>query len=229
MKNEYSPIIIVAALYAEIQGLISNLKRISSWLWEGEYAGHLVRVVKTGVGRAMVQKNLGKALLDAHRGCLVINIGWAGALQPHLKVGSIVAAREIVEVSGSRNGVGRDLSLLPDSPPLAALSAGGMIAQGTLLTVSQVANVEEKQDLRQRYPQALALDMESFPVAELCQKRQLPVMILRAISDTLHFRLPDQLGKETITEDHTRLYRACQQAAKANLEALSFFLKQYIH
>lgn len=199
-------IIIVAALHMEIQWLISgsgsgggnsgsNLKKVSSWLWEGQYGRHPVQVIKTGVGKENAQKTMNKALLQythCAQDCQVINIGWAGALQPYLQVGSIVAAQKICEVS--QDGRGRWLSLEADSPSLATLCAIDSVFPGTLLTISRVASIEEKQSLRQQYPEALAVDMESFSIAEICQERQIPVLILRAISDTLSFQLPESFG-----------------------------------
>ena len=198
--SNYPLIIITAALQMEIQGLISgsgnNLRKISSWLWEGQYRRHPVRVVKTGVGKENAQRTLSKALLQCNvrcaQDCLVINIGWAGALQPYLKVGSIVAAQKICEVS--QDGRRRCLSLEGDSSLLTALCAIDSVSFGTLLTISRVANIEEKQILSQQYPEALAVDMESFPIVQICHERQIPVVVLRAISDTLSFQLPGSFG-----------------------------------
>ncbi len=244
----YPLIIIVAALQMEIEGLISgsgsNLKKISSWLWEGQYGRHSVQVIKTGVGKENAQKTLNKALLQGTQcaqDCrLVINIGWAGALQPYLRVGSIVAAQKVCEVS--QDGQGQCLSLGADSPPLATLSAIDSVSVGTLLTINRAASIEGKQRLRQQYPEALAVDMESFSIAEICQKRQIPVLILRAISDTLSFQLPDSFGgsktavegqdqgqgqgkdQEMQSLQRSRLYHYCRQAAQANRQVLDLYL-----
>jgi adenosylhomocysteine nucleosidase len=230
----YPLIMIVAAVQMELQGLIgcSDLKKVSSWLWEGKYGRHPVQVVKTGVGTERAKKTLSKALERCAEDCLVINIGWAGALQPYLEVGSIVAARMVCEVP--HNGRRRCLSLMDDSPFMTALSAIDFISLGTLLTISQVANREEKHSLRQQYPGALAVDMESFSIAELCQERQIPVLILRAISDTLSFHLPAGFGGSKAKGDdqpqgagslqRARLYHYCKQAAQANTQALDLYL-----
>jgi|GEM_PF-3091296 len=257
MNKDCFPIIIVAALYAEIQGLISHLKRVSSWLWEGEYAGWGLRVIKTGVGRKMLQKNLSRALLETHTS-LVINIGWAGALQPHLEVGSIVAARQIYDLSGEVSGLGdaggisanaggilsneggasgdvgglgpQPCLTLADSPLLGVLSTLDSVSFGTFLTVDYMADTEKKHSLHQRYPQALALDMESFHVVELCHRQKVPALILRAILDPLSLRLPARWGRDKGSEDNTdsykRLYGLAQQATWANLQALDWYLNR---
>ncbi|MEW5804018.1 MAG: hypothetical protein AB1847_18130 [bacterium] len=229
-------IIIAGALYMEIQELISggDIKKVTSWLWEGKYGQHPVQVIKTGVGKEKAKKTLNKALLRCDRDCFVINIGLAGALNPSLEVGSIVAARKVCEVAD--DGGARYLSLMTDAPLMNGLSAIESFSLGTLLTVSQAANREKKRSLRQQYPEALAVDMESFHIAELCQERHIPVMILRAVSDELSFQVPEDSGskKAAAMQDPAQgaeslqwaaLYRYCRQAAKANIQALGLYLK----
>ena len=53
---------------------------------------------------------------------------------------------------------------------------------------------EEKQQLGRRHD-ALAVDMEAFAVAEVCQERHVELLAIRAISDAVDDELPPDIGK----------------------------------
>ncbi len=65
------------------------------------------------------------------------------------------------------------------------------VRRGTLLTVDQVvATPPEKKALREKYS-AVAVDMETFALAEETQARNLPFASVRAITDTADQELID--------------------------------------
>ena len=64
------------------------------------------------------------------------------------------------------------------------------VHRGSLLTTDRVVRLpREKQSLFQRYG-AMAVDMETFAVAEVCLRRNVPFSSVRVINDTADEALP---------------------------------------
>jgi adenosylhomocysteine nucleosidase len=73
---------------------------------------------------------------------------------------------------------------------------------GRLLTVDKiVADSAEKKRLGQTYD-ALAVDMESWAVGEVCSQERVRFLAVRVISDTMEENLPHDLGR-LITQQTT--------------------------
>jgi len=71
---------------------------------------------------------------------------------------------------------------------------------GTLLTVDHVVRHEEEKRLLGVAHRALAVDMESLAVAEVCRRREMPFLAVRVISDAVDEELPadvDRLLRQT--------------------------------
>ena len=122
--------------------------------------------------------------LDALHGDLkgVISIGLAGALSPHLKVGDVVIADQIL--TGLENWDCHEawrvrlLSRLPHA------HQGQMFGSDVI-----IENTETKSGLYDATG-ALAVDMESQVAARFAAKRNLPLAALRVISDDASHVLP---------------------------------------
>src|SRR5438874_11239715 len=101
---------------------------------------------------------------------MVISAGFAGALDPALKVGDSFTPRSIVDVSDGST---------------VEMNAG----DGVLLSLGSVAGAEQKRKLAQAYS-AQAIDMEAAAVARGAQARRVPFAAFKVISDELDFVLP---------------------------------------
>ena len=112
----------------------------------------------------------------------VISIGIAGALDPSLKVGDVLVAREIV-AEGERfeTHEGWSAALLKAMP--GAHHAG---FYGSEVIVMEGA---EKRRLREATG-AMAVDMESHVAARVAAAHGLPFAAVRVVSDTTHADLP---------------------------------------
>lgn len=153
---------------------------------EGTLQGRRLVLALSGVGRRNA-KRATRMLLAGHRPAWVISAGFSGALQPGLKRGDIVMADSLVEPGGGRLAIDVriDQQTLSSTPGLHV---------GRLLTVDKiVAESSEKQRLGQKYD-ALAVDMESWAVAEVCSQEHVRFLAVRVISDTLEEDLPRDLG-----------------------------------
>jgi adenosylhomocysteine nucleosidase len=168
-------IAITFALPTESSGLVRQLRDKSSEnrngvpLIRGSIHGREIELLHTGVGEKSCQGRLGSFLADARHEFL-ISCGFAGAAAENLHVGDLVlgenfsdlelfaAMRQILHDRGVRIGNLFSSSAMIDSP-----TARREIAQ--------------KQG-------AIAIDMETHTIAEVCRIRDVPMASLRVISDT---------------------------------------------
>lgn len=148
----------------------------------GLYDGVRVVVVEAGAGSQRAQR-AAQALLDAHRPRWLLSCGFAGGLQPHVRVGQIVVA---------------DRLLRTDAPPvqidvkMPADPAHGLHV-GSLLTVDQlVRTVAEKQNLASQSG-ALCVDMESYAVGAFCRDHAVRCLVIRAMTDDTTEDLPPEV------------------------------------
>lgn len=115
---------------------------------------------------------------------LVISAGLAGGLDPDLQAGDLVIAENFT------------------SPQfLPTLQMSGLRCAPMLTRRAVVATRQEKQSLRVETGAALC-DMETFHIAEVCARADVPLIALRAVSDDAHTSLP--VPKETLVHPITR-------------------------
>jgi adenosylhomocysteine nucleosidase len=111
-----------------------------------------------------------EAVIQEVRPERVVSVGYAGALDPALKVADIVEPRTVINASdGSRTETGS--------------------GQGTLVSSTAVAGKEQKGKLGRAYG-AVAVDMEAAAVAQGAQVRGVEFAALKAISDAVDFSMP---------------------------------------
>ena len=179
-------IAIIGAIKDEIAGIKKEMRITNNLRWPtgnafaGTWRDAPIVLVRSGMGcdraRRALAEIAGKYTLKR-----IISIGYAGALDPSLKVGDVVVADQVVyyETLKSYSLDGELLGTMPE------------VARGTLLTVDQVvATPPEKKALREKYS-AVAVDMETFALAEETQARNLPFASVRAITDTADQELID--------------------------------------
>jgi adenosylhomocysteine nucleosidase len=151
-----------------------------------------VLVLETGIGRdrteRVLQWLLNKPIFGnlAYQPKVIISAGFAGALQEGLQVGDLILATEVTDGQGNLWPVSWPGPLPPGDwrPPL---------RRGRLLTANHlVAQPEEKRALGRQH-EALAVDMESAVLAELCSRKEVPFACLRAISDPADATLSPRL------------------------------------
>lgn len=152
-----------------------------------------VLVLEAGMGaaraRAALQWILSGPLLGniVYRPKLVLSVGFCGALHFELKVGDVVLATDVADLGGNSLPTTWPGKLPPGDwrPPL---------HRGRVLTVDRLlADAAEKQELGQKHA-ALAVDMESFPLAEPCRRAGVPFGCVRAVSDDAATNLSPRLS-----------------------------------
>ncbi|MGZ5537968.1 MAG: 5'-methylthioadenosine/S-adenosylhomocysteine nucleosidase family protein [Chthoniobacterales bacterium] len=150
-------IVITFALPNESSGFVRLIAN-------GRLHGHEVRVLHTGVGEHAVRACLAKLFQD-NSPRLLISSGFAGGLTDEVKVGDLLLAENF-----------SDTQLLEPARHLGTV--------GRLQTTSAIADSSETRADLARSSGASAVDMETAVIADACAERQIPMLSLRAISDT---------------------------------------------
>ena len=149
----------------------------------GQMAGRRLALFESGAGQQRAAAAT-EALIETHRPDWVISAGFAGGLVPLLKRHDIVMADAVVNAAGQRLAI--DLKVDPDALP-------PNVHVGHILSVEQIARLpSEKRSLGQKH-NALAVDLESFAVAETCRRRGVRFLGVRIISDTMDEKLPEDI------------------------------------
>lgn len=190
------------ALLAELQGArVQTLAGRS--FHHGQLAGVPVVLVLSGVGKvaAAITTTL---LLQALGARGVLFTGVAGGLASGVRVGDVVVGAQFLQHDmdaspifprwvvpdvgqGAAAGAGRShfaahaamAEVLQAAVPSGTRCHHGLIVSGDRF----VSSAAESQALREALPEALAVDMESAAVAQVCAAFDAPLAVLRSISD----------------------------------------------
>ena len=179
---------IVHATAMEVDPFLGRCDRLRKYsggkfVFRGGLFGEIrVALAQSGMGPGLAKKAT-QALIDGHSPAWIISAGFSGALQLGMKIGDIVVASSIVDSQGTELAI--DLKMPAD--PVKGLYVG------RLLTVDRIVRtVEEKKALAERCA-ALAVDMESLSVAQVCRQAKIRFLAIRVISDDLSADLPTEI------------------------------------
>ena len=125
----------------------------------------------TGIGRQNAEKSV-RGFLQGCSPKLVLTCGFAGGLNPDLKIGDVV-----LEVQSSESTVQNQL-IASGAKPVKFICADRI-----------ATTVAEKQKLRAETG-ADAVEMESAAIHTVCAERGIPCVTVRVISDTANEDLP---------------------------------------
>jgi adenosylhomocysteine nucleosidase len=177
--------------------------------WRGTLAGHPVVAVLSGIGK--VAAALTTTLLISRFGASrVLFLGVAGGIGPGVQVGDIVVADALLQHDMDASPLFprhevplTGLSRFPADPAFTDLLVGASTAalqahqevaafvgrtpgvhRGLILSGDRfVATAAESAALRERLPDALAVEMEGAAVAQVCHAFGVPLAVVRSISD----------------------------------------------
>lgn len=162
----------VAALEREVRPLIKHWRRA-----EREHEGCRFKffengdavLVCAGVGAESARRAT-EAVIALYQPGQVQSVGFAGGLDPALRVGEIVSPCRVIDA--------RDGSCVET-----------MTGCGTLISSPVTAGAEQKRKLADSYG-AQAVDMEASAVARGAQARNIRFVAVKAISDESDFAMP---------------------------------------
>lgn len=162
---------IIAAMPREIAGLVKSWRsgaiESRGRRWRA-FQNQRAVAVCSGIG-ALAAGRAAEAI--AEMGVeVMVSAGYAGGLVPGLRAGGPLTPEMVVDAeTGAR---------------FKAIFGGG-----TLVSSTRVVGEEEKPVLAHRYD-AQAVDMEAATVAAVAERHGCGFLVVKAISDTLEFRLP---------------------------------------
>jgi adenosylhomocysteine nucleosidase len=127
-----------------------------------------VEVLHTGVGEKACQHNLAN-FLQGRQPNYLISAGFAGALSDELRAGDLI--------------LGKNLSSIPIDRVESALS-GLRLHVGDLYTADTMIESPDQRKAIRQATGAIAVDMETKFISQTCAERGIPMISIRAISDT---------------------------------------------
>jgi adenosylhomocysteine nucleosidase len=187
--TSHADIGIVCALPIEMGAFLGRCERVRKYVGVqfvfrgGRYRGGIrVAVVESGTGFARARRAT-FALIDAHSPKWMLSCGFGGALVPSIRLGDIVVADSIVDTHGQSLVI--DVGFPPD--PQHGIHIGRLLTNDSIVRL-----VREKAELGQRHA-AVAVDMETLAVAQVCRETGVRFLAVRVISDDLSSDLPAEV------------------------------------
>ncbi|MDO5554450.1 MAG: hypothetical protein Q4G68_11890 [Planctomycetia bacterium] len=207
----------VFALKQEAVGLLDLLPEAKMTIgngvqyYETSWKRQHIVVALSGIGEKKAAF-VTESLLTIFRPQWLLSAGFAGALAPTLKKGQILAPDLLIhDTTGERMRLvpqelpAPDPSRVSDPPAFsqeypAGLPNTGRFKRGTLLTTHKVVDTPEEKRRLADYYNADCVDMETWAVAQVCRRYEVPFLAVRAILDTQNRRLAKEV--KTITASH---------------------------
>ncbi|HHW7570847.1 TPA: 5'-methylthioadenosine/S-adenosylhomocysteine nucleosidase [Mannheimia haemolytica] len=165
-------------------------------IFEGKINNTRVALLQSGIGK--VAAAIGTTLLiQLTQPDMIINTGSAGGLDPDLNVGDILISTEVRHHDVDVTAFGYDIGQLPANPPAfspneqlvelaqkEAKKAGYNVVSGLICSGDAFINGNDKiNQIRQNFPNVVAVEMEAAAIAQVCHGFNLPFVIVRAVSD----------------------------------------------
>lgn len=193
------PVAIVTALPEEMRPILARargLRRVARGgagprAWEGRLSGARVLLTCTGDGARDARKGI-REVLGAFPVSRWIGAGFAGALSPGLKAGTVLVARALYNADGTLSAP------LDAGFASRALAAGGALAATLVSTAALVPTAAAKARLRDSIcregDEPAAADLESAGWAEGAPGG-MPGVLVRVVLDDALEDLPDFLAR----------------------------------
>lgn len=192
---ERDSLVVVAALQDEVALLKKGLSidktyhRSQATFYQGVYQGVPVIVGATGMGAAATEGGL-EMLFRLVQVAGAIGVGSVGGLVPTLGPGALVLASEICRAE-NESCVWRPEGEMVAACRQALAAAEHPWREGRVVTVARaLTSPSEKEEMHERSG-AIAVDMESEALAEVCHRHGVPFVVLRAVLDPVTMAVPD--------------------------------------
>ena len=166
-----------------IVAMDSEYERLSELIGKsGRIGRNTVILSKSGIGKVNSAVGTYQMIQEHHPDC-IISTGVAGGLGEGVDVMDVVAGTKMVYHDtwcGEGNDYGQ-VQGLPLYTPGAPWIHTGLICSGDRF----ISDPAEEEAILWHFPEAIAVDMESCSIAQVCYLHQVPFISLRVISDSL--------------------------------------------
>jgi len=194
-------IAIMGAMPEEIAPLLEKVGKYTmtefagNKYYQADYAGHKLVIAYSKIGKVFSTLTA-TTMLQKFGAELLLFSGVAGAINPQLKIGDLIAATKLCQHDLDITAFGHPHGYVPEGKQFIEADAGLVakakevalemnldLVEGTIATGDQfVADSERNKWIGETF-QADALEMEGASVACVCDAMNVPFFILRAISD----------------------------------------------
>lgn len=190
-------IVILAAMDKELRLLTNMLANPEATvadgitIHQGRLGNHEVYIAKCGIGKVNSAINAYR-IIKSVKPDLVINSGVAGGAG--VPVGTLLVADRIAYHDvwcgpgteyGAADGFPVELHAGDKILRLAESELGDKATFGLICSGDKfISQAEEIAFIRSKYPDVKAVDMESAPIAQVCEMTGTPVAVIRVVSDT---------------------------------------------
>jgi nucleoside phosphorylase len=159
-------------------------------LWRAVRGNETIQFLKTGVGPIRSAKSLAE-VLTLTEPSRILMIGYAGALDPGLKLGDLVAVEKALAISLDKDRPQWEYARVDNTFELAdagtleqaAKSARLSACVGDVLTSSHVLGSPAHKHILWKKLHASICDMETAALAHIAASRSIPFSCIRAVSD----------------------------------------------
>ncbi|MEE9602453.1 MAG: hypothetical protein V3V75_04045 [Thermoguttaceae bacterium] len=127
-----------------------------------------------------------EAVITGHQPKWIISAGFAGGLDPKLRRQDVLMADGVTDSRGNRLTI--DVHIDP-----AAMAKTPGVHVGRLLSGDTVIRMPREKHAAGKRHEAVAVDMETFAVAEVCSRRGVRFLSVRVITDTADESLPKEV------------------------------------
>jgi MTA/SAH nucleosidase len=236
-----------AAVYARVLSPAANATEGSAQAAGAESApsqtpdaeGYPVLLVRSKIGGTNAAAALTSVIsLVSKQPRLVVSAGTAGGLKSGIAVGDVCVSTTLAYTDAdatafgyvrgqlpgmpatySSDDVARDMALAA-SPALNAAtptSANAKIYSGQMLAGNSFVTAANVGDTRTAFPEAISTDMESTPLAQVCEAYSLPFISVRGVSDLC--------GPEAGEDFHIGVDEAAARSAAVVTQLVRSYLK----
>lgn len=188
---------IIVAMDKELSLLLPMIKghkleeSLGYYFHVGTIGCHDVVAMECGIGKVNASIYT-MALLNNYKVDLVINTGVAGGADKSINVMDVVVASGIAYHDvwcgpGTTYGqaAGMPLTFVSDAGIADMLPDWDNIKRGLICSGDKfIDSMDSVREIKEHFPEALAVDMESAAIAHVCFKMNVPMLCIRVISDS---------------------------------------------
>lgn len=245
-------LLIAAALEEELKtgmAVCRDIQRLDAkgiGLWKAARGDKKILFLKTRVGPKRSAKSLAAAL-ETVKPSHILVIGYAGALDPELKLGDLAAVDKALSIRLDKDRpqweharLGSVCELM-DGEALAqsARSAGFNVRVGDVVTSPYVLGSPLQKQILWKKFRASIVDMETAALADIAASKSVPLSCIRVVSDEVQDTFLEPFSydpsmpiparaKRLLDTGMVQTYREWKNHSSVAMERLSRFLAHYL-